>query len=178
MLLVEAVVFGIFAYMVNVSIVEIFVISNCQYFVSCSLVEEFTLVVEKLQSIPLTRIVACGDDDTAVGIAHCNSKFGGWCGCKTDVNNIIAHAHEGSANDVANHLTADASVATNNNLVAAISGVATDVGSVSSCELYNIQWVECITRLAANGATNTGNRFNQCHSNIYNNVSFVYLPRS
>ena len=167
MLLVEAVVFCIFAYMVNVSIVEIFAISNCQYLVSCCLVKKFTLVVEKLQSIPLTRIVACGDDDTTVGIAHCYSKLGGRSGSKTDVNNIIAHTHEGSANDVANHLTADTSVATNNNLVAAISGVATYVGCVSSCELYNIQRVECITRLSANGATNTGNRFNQCHSNIY-----------
>ena len=67
--------------------------------------EELALGIEKLQGVPLCGIMACGDDDAAVGIVMAHGKLCGGCGGKTEVDDIEPHAQKSSANHAAHHFS-------------------------------------------------------------------------
>ena len=103
MAVVETVVHGDMSKCINVSIVEVFALSNLQHLVAVGSSEELALAVEQLQGIPLAGIVRGCDDDAAVGTAHAHGQLGGRCRGIADVNDVEAHAHQGAANNVAHH---------------------------------------------------------------------------
>ena len=102
--LVEGVVFNVFSQMVHIGIFKRLFLGQAQHLVAFFLVEELALAIEQLQGIPLTRIMRGGDDDAAVGTAHTNGQLGGGSGSQSDVDNVVAIAHQGSANHVLHHL--------------------------------------------------------------------------
>ena len=102
--LVKTVVFDIFTQMINIGILEIFTLGNSENLCAIGRCQEFTLAIKQLQSVPLTRVMGCGDNDTAVGSTHANSQFGSWCGSKSDVQHIIAHTHQSTTYNVLHHL--------------------------------------------------------------------------
>ena len=110
MLLVHGVVLSIFAKMVNIGKCKLLCFGNAKNFFAFLLVKELSVLVEEFEGIPLTWVVTCRKNDAAVGAKHCYSQFGGWCCCKTDVNNIESHSHESSANNVLYHLARDTSI--------------------------------------------------------------------
>ena len=116
-LLVVRVVLGVLAQVIHISILEILSLCNAENLLALLLVEELALLVQKLQGIPHTGVVACSEDDTAVCALHCNCNLGGWSAGQTDVHHIKAHAHQSTADNVLHHLARDTCVATNNNLV-------------------------------------------------------------
>ena len=117
MALVEGIILRIFSNVIYVCIVKIFLFCYCKHLIACIFVKELTKVVEQLQGIPLTRIMACSNDYAAVGTAHGNSKLGCGRGCQSYVDNIVAHAKKRSTHNVADHLAADAGITSNDNLV-------------------------------------------------------------
>ena len=103
MLLIVAVIFAIAAQMVHIGIFEIFCLGNTQHFVTLCLIQEFALLVQQLQRIPHTGVMAGCDDDTATGTFHRNGNLCCGSGGQTDVHDIEAHTHKGSANHVLYH---------------------------------------------------------------------------
>ena len=66
--LVEGVVLAVVSEVIDVCILEIFLLGNLQHFVAVGLGEKFALCVEKFQCVPLSWVMACGDDDATVGL--------------------------------------------------------------------------------------------------------------
>ena len=77
MLLVIGVVFLVRTQMIDVSIVEILGFGNAQHLVAFLGVEELSVAVEQLERVPVTGIVAGGDDDTTFSAFACNCYLGG-----------------------------------------------------------------------------------------------------
>ena len=95
-----------------------------------------------------------GDDDTPVSLMPANGQFGGRCGRgQPDVDNLVAHADESSADDVAHHRTGNASVAPDNDFMCATAYE----GGKRSRKLDNIQRIEGIARRTTYGSTYTRN---------------------
>src|SRR5574344_1913218 len=92
--LVVRIVFSIFSKMIYIGIFKIFLLSNTQHLITISSSQELTLLVKKFKSIPLTRIMRSGDDDTTGCTTHSNSKFGSRSSSQTDVKHIVAHTHQ------------------------------------------------------------------------------------
>lgn len=99
--------------------------------------------------------MAGGDDDAACRMAHAYGELCGRRGRQTDVDDIVAHAHEGTAYYILYHLSGDAGIASDNDRVALRVFAAADEGGVGRCELHNVEWVQRITCMATNGAANT-----------------------
>lgn len=104
MALVEGVVFDVATQMIYVGIFEGFGLSDAEHLVAGFLVEELAFAVEQLQGVPLAGVVGGGDDDAAVGSAHADGKFGGRRGGESDVDYVVAVAHECAADYVLDHL--------------------------------------------------------------------------
>ena len=104
------------AQLVNFCIVKVLGLGDAEHFGTVGSCQEFPLAVEQLQGVPLAGIMRGGDDDAAVGAGHADSQFGGGGGGVADVDDIVAHAHEGAHDDVAYHEAGDAAVATNDDL--------------------------------------------------------------
>ena len=153
MALVETVVAGIMAQMVYIGIVESLGLGYGEHLGTVGSGKEFALGIEELQGVPLARVVAGGDDDTTIGAAHAHCQFGSGCGGQTDINDIEAHTHEGTANDAIDHRARDAGVTAYYYLVGLL-GLANECG-IGCGKLYDVQRVESVAGVTAYGATNT-----------------------
>ena len=101
--LVIAVVDGAGAKFVDLSIVEVFFLGHAQNLSAIGSREEFALAVEQLQGVPLTGVMRGGDDDAAIGTCHADCQLSGRrCGI-ADIDDVVAHTHQGSNDDVAHH---------------------------------------------------------------------------
>ena len=158
MALVEGVVFDIFAQMVHIGILEVFCLSNTEYLVAVLLVEELSLAVEQLEGIPLAGVMGSGNDDAAVGSAHAYSQFGGGSGGESDIDDVVAIAHEGTADHVLDHLAGDAGVTANDNAAAGVSPLSSflsplNKGSIGGYKLHDVQWIQRIAGRASDRTT-------------------------
>ena len=145
------------AKMVYLCVVEVLSLSHTKHFSSIGSSEKFALAVKQLQGIPLTGVVRCGDDDTTISTCHTNGQLCGWsCGI-ANIYDIVAHTHKGSYDNIANHQTRHTTIAAYYHLT------STNELSIGCCKLNDIEWVESIASGTANGTTDTGNGFNQCH---------------
>ena len=137
--MVEGVVFNVFSQMVHIGILESLFLGYAKHLVAFFLVEELTLAIEQLQGIPLARIMRGGDDDAAVGTAHANGQLGGRRGGQSDVDDVVAIAHQSSANHVLHHLARDAGIAANDNLAATLLSLALrDKSGIGGYKLHDV----------------------------------------
>ena len=59
------------AQVINIGIIEVLGFGQTQYLLTLGISQEFTIVVQEFQCIPLLGVVGRGDDDTATGmLAH------------------------------------------------------------------------------------------------------------
>ena len=163
MLLVERVVLLVVAQVVNVAIVEVFLLGNLKHFVAVSLCEELAFVVQQFQCVPLARVVAGCDDDTPGSLRHYNGKLRSRSGGKTDVEHVVAHANQCTAHHAANHLAADARVSAHNDGVAVRFSALADECGVCRHEFHYVQRIQRVACLSAYRSADTGNRLYQCH---------------
>ena len=145
--------------LINLSIVEVFLLGYIQYLLPIGSCQEFALAVKQLQCIPLAGVMRSSNDNTTIGPAHANGQLRGRRRGITDVNDIKTHANQCAANHVTNHRTGNATIATNHNL----TRLAGNEGGIGRRKLYNIQRIKGVTRSSANSSTDARNRFNQCH---------------
>ena len=73
--------------------------------------KELAFFVQKFECVPLSGVVTGCDDHTAAGTFHRNGQLGRRRGSQTDVDHVEAHAHQRTADDLADHLTGDARIA-------------------------------------------------------------------
>ena len=163
MALVEGVVFDIFAQMVHIGILEVLSLGNTEYLVAILLVEELSLAVEQLEGIPLAGVMGGGNDDAAVGSAHAHSQFGGGGGGESDIDDVVAIAHEGTADHILDHLAGNAGVTANDNAAAGFSPLSLsplssflsplNKGSIGGYKLHDVQWIQRIAGRASDRTT-------------------------
>ena len=149
MTLVHGVVPHDAAQLLDGCIVEVLSLSNAQHLCAVGSRQELAIAVEQLQGVPLRGVMRCGDDDAAVGLVPAYGQLCGRCRGQPDVDDFVAHADECAADDVAHHGSADTSVASDDNLL------ATDECGVGRCKLHDVQRIERVARLSADGTTNT-----------------------
>ena len=70
MLLVVSVVLNILAKSVNICEVKILSLSNAENFLTLFGIEKLALLVQKLERIPVARVMAGSNDDTAASTFH------------------------------------------------------------------------------------------------------------
>ena len=116
MAVVEAMVDGDLAQLVDIGIVEAFLLSHIEHLLAFGGVEKLALAVEQLQGVPLAGVVAGGDDDAAVGLTHAHGQLGGRRRGKADIEHVAAHAHKGATHHVTHHRTGNTPVTANDNL--------------------------------------------------------------
>jgi len=116
--LVEAVIFGIAAEMIHVGKLKIFFLGNGQHLLTIIVGQKLALVVEQFQRVPVSRVMACGNDDTPLGFCNPHGKLRSGGRGQSDVDHIVAHSHQRTADHAFHHLARDAGVTPHNNLVA------------------------------------------------------------
>ena len=84
--------------------VEILSLGNLEHLFTSGLVEELSVAVEQLEGVPLNGVVAGRKDDAAIGLFGSDSNLGGRSGGHADVDDIKAHADEGAADTLIEHL--------------------------------------------------------------------------
>ena len=102
---VVKVFFCIFTHVVNISILKCLCLSNSKNLIAVILCKELTTSIKELESIPMTWVVRSSYDNTTISTCHSNGKLGCRSRSKTDIDNIIAHAHQRTANHILHHLT-------------------------------------------------------------------------
>ena len=103
MTLVEAIVDGARTQLINFGIIKILGLGQTEHLGAIGCCKELTLAVEQLQGIPLTGIMRGGNDNTTIGTCHTYSQLGGWCSGITNIDDVVAHTHQGSNYYVTNH---------------------------------------------------------------------------
>ena len=157
MALVECIVLCIFSEIVNLRILEIFLLCDSQHLVTIVLGQKLAFLIQQLQGVPLAWIVRSCDDDTASRTTHGNSQLSGRSCGKTDVEHVIAHAHQGTTNHVLHHLARDTCITTHHDGVALGCTVATNESSVCRSKLHDVERIESIARWSADSTTDTRN---------------------
>ena len=137
MALIKTIVFCIFPQMVYICIIEILAGCNVEHLCTFGCRQELALVIEQFEGIPLAGIVGSGDDDATVGSCHADGQFSGRGGGIADVDDIEAHAHQGAAYHILDHLARNASVAAHDDLPA-VSCFFLDECGIGGGELDNV----------------------------------------
>ena len=125
---------------------------NGEHLFALGVVEEFSLLVEELQGVPLGGVVGCGDDYAAAGSFGHNGHFGGGSRGEADVDNIKSHAAESGNNDAAHHLSGEACVATHHDNVGCAGCGAAYECCICGGKFHDIKWRESFAGGTANCA--------------------------
>ena len=104
MLLVVAQVLAVAAQLIHFGVGELFGFGDAEHFVALLLVEEFAMLVQQFQGVPLTGIMRGGQDDTTTSTLHHHSQFCGRRRGQVDIYHVPAHTHQGTYYDVLHHL--------------------------------------------------------------------------
>ena len=152
--LVERVVLPVVSKLVYVGIVEIFLFCYVEHGSTVCSRQEFALVVQQFQCVPLAWIVRCRYNNATIGTFHAHGKLRSRCSCQANVHYIGANTHERAAHYVLYHLAGDACIASDNNLQLLSRVLSCNVSSISRCEFNNVKWVQSVARRSANGTPN------------------------
>jgi len=107
---VHGVISTILAQVIYIGIGEGLGIGKFQDTLTIGSTEELSFTVEQFERIPMTGVMAGGEDDTSIGLKPCYGKLGGRCGGQADIRNVKAHTHEGTAYHLADHLSGEACI--------------------------------------------------------------------
>ena len=104
--------------MIDIGIVEVFFFSNRQHLITVVFRQEFALLIQQFQRIPVAWIVARRDDNATGCLRHAHSQLGCRRGSQADVDYIIAHSHQCTTYNILYHFARNAGIATYNNRIA------------------------------------------------------------
>ena len=125
--------------------------------------KELAFVVKELEGVPLTGVMAGGDDDAAIGLGKEDGHFRGGGAGEAAFDNVDAAADERAHHQLLYHVTRHAGILAHNYLVALAVGLSLTLGEsggISSRKLDNINGGKGASRGASDGSANTGNGFN------------------
>ena len=165
-MLVGEVVLGDVAEFVHGGEVEVAAFGAVQNGLALGSGEEFAVLVKKLEGVPLAGIVRCREDDAAVCLGEGDCQFRGGSGCEAALHHIYAAGYEGAADELLHHFAAQARVAPDDYLVLLAERLFafTEFCAVGIGELHYVDRGQALTGRSANGAADTGNAFNECHT--------------
>ena len=152
-------VFAIRSQMIDIRIIELLGSSNTKYFLPFGCIQEFSMLIQQFQCIPLFGVMWCSQNDTATSPFHCNSQFGCRSRSKIDINYVPAHTHQGTDYDILYHLTGNAGITAHYYLVTFWFACFANQSGISRREFYNVKRVQSFACASANGSTDTRDRF-------------------
>ena len=117
MFLVVCIVFTVLTDMFDVCKFKFFCSSNTQYLITFCRIQEFTMFIQQLQCIPLSRIMAGSQNNTTACSFHSYSKFCSRSRSQPDIYYIESHSHQRSANHIFHHFTRDTCITAHYNLI-------------------------------------------------------------
>ena len=158
MALVVVEVLRIVAQMVDVGIVEVALIGQTHYLRRLFGGKELSFLVQKLQGVPLARVVTGGDDDAAAGFLHRHGKLRRGRRGQPDVENVEAHAEQRTAHHVRYHFTGDTGITAHDYLARIALFHAVAQGGVCRHRFDDVERIEGVSRLTSDGAAKSRNR--------------------
>ena len=162
--LVEVEILRVAAQVVHVGEGEVAVVGQAHHLRGFCGGQELALLVEELEGVPLAGVMAGGDDDTAAGTLHGDGELGGRRGGQTDVEHVEAHTHQRTADHVRHHLARDTCVAAYDDFTAIGAHQTLAQAGVGRYGFGDVDGVEGVARLTADGTAETGNGFDKGHS--------------
>ena len=144
MLLVISLVFRIFANVVYIRIFKSLGFGDTQDLITFRSIQKLTMLVQKLQCIPLPRVMTGSQDDSTTSSFHCNGKLGSRSRRKSDIHHIEPHSHQGSTHYILYHLTRNTGITTYYNLITFNRPRLTYQSSISRGEFYNVKRVQAL----------------------------------
>ena len=117
MFLVVCIIFTILTNMFDICKFKFFCSSNTQNLITFCRIQEFTMLIQQLQGIPLSRIMAGCQNDTTTCTFHSYCKFCSRSRSQSDIYYIESHSHQRSANHIFHHLTRDTRITAYYNLI-------------------------------------------------------------
>ena len=169
-MLVGEIMFRDMTQFIHTAEVEILGRSAVQDSLALGRIEEFTLLIEEFQGVPLTRVVGGGQDDAAVRTGHYNSQFRGRRRGIASLDDIDATGDESTDNQLLDHLAGDAGVLADDHLVALPFCLRTPFAEflrIGVGEFDDVDRGQRLARSTADGTADTGNGFNQGHSILF-----------
>ena len=162
--LVGEVVLGDMSQIVNGSEVELTALRAVQDGLSLSRIKEFAFLVEKLEGVPLTGVVRCGEDDAAVRFRENDRHLRGGSGGVAGLDHVNAASYEGAADKLLHHLPAQAGVLSYHDLVpraVCMRPAFAQLRTVCVSELDDIDGGEAFAGGAADGSADARDGFNE-----------------
>ena len=83
--------------------IKIFTGSNFQYFHPFQGRQKLSIFIKQFQGIPFSRVMACSNNNSSIGICSCNREFNSWCGCHSQINHINSQATQSGNYEAVNH---------------------------------------------------------------------------
>ena len=93
MFLIVGIVFAITSDVVYIGKLKRFRFCYTQHFISFFLIQEFSMLIQQLQSVPLSGIVAGSQNNATARSFHGYSQFCSRCRCQSDIHHIKPHSH-------------------------------------------------------------------------------------
>ncbi len=139
-------------------------VGYAQHFLAFLGGQEFAVLVEQLQRIPLFWIVAGGKYQATASILHSHCYLGSRGRSGADIDHVEAHAHQCSYNHINHHRAGDAGIMAYNDGAVGYRGGTVNEGGVCCRIFYNIYRRKCFAGTAADSAAYTGNGFYKGHN--------------
>ena len=143
---------------VNLCEIEVFCLCASKNGSTFSRIEELTLLVEKLEGVPLLRVVRSCEDDTSVCLFEYNRHFCSRSRAKASLHYIHSASDEGTADELLYHIAGKTCVLSYNNLIALsrrLWSALAHLLAVCIAELYDIKWRKSLARCTADCTADT-----------------------
>ena len=155
------------AKVIDLSEVEIFSLCTCKNSCAFRCIEEFSLLIEKLQGVPLLRIMRRRKDDAAVRLFENHGHLCRRRRTESGFHYIDSARDQSTAHKMLDHITGKTRILAHNHLVTLAARLRTTLAhllAICICKLHYIKWRKALARSASDRATNSGNRFYKCHN--------------
>ena len=159
MLCVISKVFAIRTEMVYIGIIKFFRFGNAKNFISFGCIQELAMLVEKLQSIPLFRIMRSSQDNTSASSFHRYSQLGSRSRSKINIYYIPTHTHKSTDYYVLHHFTGDTCITAYNDFITGRFTCFTNQSGISRREFHYVKRVQSLACPSANRSADTRDRF-------------------
>jgi len=119
--------------------------------------KELSVLVQKLEGVPLARVVGCSEDDASVRSGETDCQLGGRSGCEAAFHHVHATGYQRSAYKIFDHYAADTGVTAYYDLIFGSVGslALTQFAAICISKLDDVDRGEGLSRVASNSSPDT-----------------------
>ena len=149
--------------LVDRGVVERLLLGHGEDLLALDVGEEFTVVVQQFEGVPLAGIVRGGEDDAAVGLAGDDGHLGAGRGAESDVDDVGAAGEQRTLDQIHDQFARQAGVAADDDGEFLARIAACDQARIGGREFHDVERRKVLASGASDGATDSRNGFDKRH---------------